>query len=264
MAEAMHIMPQGVAENYRFWGEDKTVFVQETKGCEFWDVDGKKYVDFRLGYGPIILGYRDHRVDAAVCEQITGCGTLTGFATALDAQVVNQVRALCPNIHKMRFANSGTEAVMGAIRTARGFTKRDKVVIVEGSFHGLNDEMMWKSDLEKWTLGSRVSPNIIPFGAGIPQSTLGHVDIISFNDDAMLEAIFKKQGEQIACVLLEPIIGNAGSISARPEWLQKLRNLCSDHGSLLLLDEVKSGFRVAKGGAQQLYELSGASSAVFV
>jgi glutamate-1-semialdehyde 2,1-aminomutase len=123
---------------------------------------------------------------------------------------------------------------------------------------------MWKSDLEKWTLGSRVSPNIIPFGGGVPKSTLGHVDIISFNDDAMLEAIFKKQGEQIACVLLEPIIGNAGSISARPEWLQKLRNLCSDHGSLLLLDEVKSGFRVAKGGAQQLYVPSSASSAEYL
>jgi hypothetical protein len=87
MAEAMHIMPQGVAENYRFWGEDKTVFVDKTKGCEFWDVDGKKYVDFRLGYGPIILGYRDPRVDAAVCDQIMNSGTLSGFATALDAKV---------------------------------------------------------------------------------------------------------------------------------------------------------------------------------
>ena len=153
----------------------------------------------------------------------------------------------------MRFANSGTEAVMGAIRTARGFTKRDKVVIVEGSFHGLNDEMMWKSDLEKWTLGSSASPDVIPFGAGVPKSTLGHVNIISFNDDAMLESIFEKQGDRIACVLLEPIIGNAGSISARPQWLQRLRDLCTNHGSLLLIDEVKSGFRVAKGGAQQLY-----------
>jgi glutamate-1-semialdehyde 2,1-aminomutase len=253
MAEAKNLMPQGVAENYRFWGEDKTVFVHKTKGCEFWDVDGKKFVDFRLGYGPIILGYRDSRVDAAVCDQIKNSGTLSGFATALDAQVVLQVRELCPNIHKMRFANSGTEAVMGAIRTARGFTKRDRVVIVEGSFHGLNDEMMWKSDLENWTLGSLAAPKIIPFGAGIPQSTRGHVDIISFNDDDMLENVFKKQGQQTACVLLEPIIGNAGSISARPAWLQRLRDLCSSHGALLIIDEVKSGFRVAKGGAQQLY-----------
>jgi glutamate-1-semialdehyde 2,1-aminomutase len=166
---------------------------------------------------------------------------------------VNQVRNLCPNIHKMRFANSGTEAVMGAIRTARGFTKRSKVVIVEGSFHGLNDEMMWKSDLDQWTLGSPRAPDVIPFGAGIPESTLSHVSIISFNDDEMLENVFKQQGDGIACVLLEPIIGNAGSISARPQWLQRLRDLCSSHGSLLLIDEVKSGFRVAKGGAQELY-----------
>ena len=135
-------------------------------------------------------------------------GTLSGFATALDAHVVGQVRALCPNIHKMRFANSGTEAVMGAIRTARGFTKREKVVIVEGSFHGLNDEMMWKSDLEKWQLGSPSSPNIIPFGAGIPPSTRSHVEIISFNDDQMLEDVFKRMGDQV-----NPPAGNQFSIS---------------------------------------------------
>ena len=149
MREAHRHMPQGVAENYRYWGDDRTVFIDKAKGFELTDCDGKKYVDFRLGYGPIILGYQDHRVDAAVVKQIQSSGTLTGFATALDTEVVQQIKALCPQIEKMRFANSGTEAVMGAVRTARGFTGRDHMAVVEGGFHGLYDELMWKSDIEK-------------------------------------------------------------------------------------------------------------------
>jgi len=144
MTEAHLHMPQGVAENYRYWGDDRTVFIQNASGCRLTDSDGKTYVDFRLGYGPIILGYRDARVDDAVIRQIKQTGTLTGFATALDTEVVKQIKAMCPQIDKMRFANSGTEAVMGAVRTARGFTKRERIVLVEGSFHGLYDELMWK------------------------------------------------------------------------------------------------------------------------
>ncbi len=253
MQEAHLHMPQGVAENYRYWGDDKTVFIQHAKGCELTDSDGKTYVDFRLGYGPIILGYQDTRVDAAVIRQIHDSGTLTGFATALDTEVVKQIKALCPQIEKMRFANSGTEAVMGAVRTARGFTKRERIVMVEGGFHGLYDELMWKSDIENWQLGGTRAPSVIPFGAGIPAKSRDLVDIIGLNDDEALEHIFRLRGEELACVLLEPIIGNAGSISATPQWLQRLRDLCDANGTLLLIDEVKSGFRVDKGGAQALY-----------
>jgi len=255
MSEAHRHMPQGVAENYRYWGDDKTVFVSSAQGCRLTDCDGKQYVDFRLGYGPIILGYRDARVDAAVIEQITQRGTLSGFATELDTDVVQQVKALCPNVQKMRFANSGTEAVMGAVRTARGFTGRDRVAIVEGAFHGLYDEMMWKSDIEAWDPASGTQPEVIPFGAGIPQRARELLDLIQMNDDEGLEALFKTRGEQLACVILEPIIGNAGSISATPKWLARLRELCTQHGTLLLIDEVKTGFRVAAGGAQQLYSI---------
>ena len=253
MREAHQHMPQGVAENYRYWGDDKTVFVSSAKGCRLTDCDGKQYVDFRLGYGPIILGYRDERVDAAVVEQITQRGTLSGFATELDTEVVQQVKALCPNVQKMRFANSGTEAVMGAVRTARGFTGRDRVAIVEGAFHGLYDEMMWKSDIEAWDPASGTQPEVIPFGSGIPRRARELLDLIQMNDDEGLEQLFKARGEQLACVILEPIIGNAGSISATPKWLARLRELCTQYGTLLLIDEVKTGFRVAAGGAQQLY-----------
>jgi glutamate-1-semialdehyde 2,1-aminomutase len=257
LAEAHKHMPQGVAENYRYWGEDRTVFVAHALGCTLTDEDGRDFVDFRLGYGPIILGYRDARVDKAVIEQITQRGTLTGFASELDTLVVKQIKALCPQIDKVRFANSGTEAVMGAVRTARGFTKRDRIAIVEGSFHGLYDEMMWKSDIEHWDPRGSIPPQVIPFGVGVPERSRELLSIISHNDFDALENLFQSQGEQLACVVLEPIIGNAGSVSASQAWLQRLRDLCTQHGTLLIMDEVKSGFRVAKGGAQSLYGIYG-------
>lgn len=253
LKEAMRHMPEGVAENYRYWGPDRTVFIQRAKGCELLDVDGKTYVDFRLGYGPVILGYGDERVDKAVIAQIQSGGTLTGFATELDTLVVRQIKALCPQIQKMRFANSGTEAVMGAVRTARGFTGRERMATVEGGFHGLADEFMWKSDIENWDAHSGQAPKVIPFGAGIPPKTHDLVDIIGLNDFAALEDLFSRRDHQLACVVLEPIIGNAGSIAASQAWLQRLRDLCTAQGTLLIIDEVKSGFRVAKGGAQALY-----------
>ena len=246
-------MPQGVAENYRYWGEEHTVFVDNVSGCRLTDCDGKEYVDFRLGYGPIILGYRDARVDAAVIETIRELGTISGFSTPMDIEVVKRIKGLCPNIDKVRFANSGTEAVMGALRTARGFTGRDRVVIVEGGFHGLTDEMMWKSDVEGWTAQAGTRPDIIPFGAGIPASTLGLVDFIPLNDSAALNALFEAKGDQIAAVLLEPIMGNCGSIAATTEWLAELRATTASHGTMLIIDEVKTGFRVAPGGAQAHY-----------
>ena len=142
---------------------------------------------------------------------------------------------------------------MGAVRTARGFTGRDRIALVEGSFHGLYDELMWKSDIENWQASDKHAPAVIPFGAGIPAKARDLVDIIGLNDFEALENLFKQRSDQLACVLLEPIIGNAGSIAATPAWLQRLRDLCDQNGTLLLIDEVKSGFRVAKGGAQSLY-----------
>ena len=142
---------------------------------------------------------------------------------------------------------------MGAVRTARGYTQRDRVAIVEGSFHGLYDEMMWKSDIEHWQPGSKTAPRVIPFGSGIPERSRDLLSIISHNDFEALENLFATQGDTLACVVIEPIIGNAGSVAASQEWLQRLRDLCTQHGTVLIIDEVKSGFRVAKGGAQELY-----------
>ena len=156
----------------------------------------------------------------------------------------------------MRFANSGTEAVMGAIRTARGFTGRKRIAIVEGGFHGLFDEVMWKSDVESWNHGDSNPPPIVPFGGGIPKESKQHADWIVLNDFESVDALFTNVGDTLACVLLEPIIGNCGSISASTDWLAHLRSRCDEHGTLLVFDEVKTGFRVAKGGAQELYGMT--------
>ena len=253
LKRAHNNMPLGVADSYRYWGEENTVFLSSMKGCTITDCDEQTFIDFRLAYGPIILGYRDERVDNAVIDAITNVGAISGFSTGLDSDVVELVKSLCPNIDKMRFANSGTEAVIGAVRTARGFTQRNKIVVVEGGFHGLHDEVMWKSDVDNWDGDTENSPAIIPFGAGIPQSTREHQVSVPLNDFAAIDAVFAEHGNDIAAILIEPIMGNCGSIASTQAYMEKLRQVCDANGSLLIMDEVKTGFRVAKGGAQELY-----------
>lgn len=253
LATAHTLMPLGVADSYRYWGDDNTVFVESLKGCTLTDVDGQEFVDFRLAYGPIILGYRDQRIDQAVIEAITNIGTMSGFSTGLDAKVIELVKSLCPQIEKMRFANSGTEAVLGAVRTARGYTGRNKIVVVEGGFHGLYDEMMWKPDVDGWNPDENSAPEIKSFGCGIPEASREHLETISLNDQQALSDVFARLGDDIAAIVIEPIMGNCGSIAASQEYMQALRDQCDQHGALLIIDEVKTGFRVAKGGAQELY-----------
>jgi glutamate-1-semialdehyde 2,1-aminomutase len=246
-------MPMGVADSYRYWGEDNTVFLSSMKGCTITDCDEQTFTDFRLAYGPIILGYRDERIDSEVINAITNVGTISGFSTGLDSDVVELIKSMCPNIEKMRFSNSGTEAVIGAVRTARGFTKRNKIVVVEGGFHGLHDEVMWKSDVDNWDVNNEKDPAIIPFGGGIPSSTREHQVSVPLNNFDAIDAVFAAHGNNIAAILIEPIMGNCGSIASTQEYMQKLRDVCDANGSLLIMDEVKTGFRVAKGGAQELY-----------
>jgi glutamate-1-semialdehyde 2,1-aminomutase len=250
---AVNNMPLGVADSYRYWGEENTVFLSSMKGCTITDCDEQTFVDFRLAYGPIILGYRDERVDNEVINAITQVGTISGFSTGLDSDVVELVKLLCPNIDKLRFSNSGTEAVIGAVRTARGFTKRNKIVVVEGGFHGLHDEVMWKSDVDNWDSSTQDIPEIVPFGGGIPESTREHQVSVPLNDIDAIDAVFEKHGDDIAAILIEPIMGNCGSIASTQAYMQKLRDVCDNKGALLIMDEVKTGFRVAKGGAQALY-----------
>ena len=253
LKQAHNNMPLGVADSYRYWGEDNTVFVKSSLGCTITDADDQQFIDFRLAYGPIILGYRDSRVDQQVVAAITERGTISGFSTDLDSQVVELIKLMCPNIEKMRFANSGTEAVIGAVRTARGFTGRNKIVVVEGGFHGLYDEMMWKSDVDNWDNTTEAAPKIASFGGGIPEASREHLETVPLNDFAAIDDVFARVGGDIAAIVIEPILGNCGSIASSQDYMQKLRDICDANGSLLIMDEVKTGFRVAKGGAQELY-----------
>ncbi len=246
-------MPLGVADSYRYWGPNETVFVDQLTDGGFTDVDGKEFIDFRLAYGPIILGYRDKRVDEPVIQWIREKGTMSGFSMQLDSEVAEKIKSICPNIQKLRFANSGTEAVMGAVRTARGFTGRQKVVIIEGGFHGLYDEMMWKSDIESWDPQSGKEPEVMSFGSGLAAHSRDLIQLIPLNSLQALQQVFQKDGEQIAAVLIEPILGNCGSMQATQEYISQLRKTCDQYGSLLIFDEVKTGFRVARGGVQELY-----------
>jgi glutamate-1-semialdehyde 2,1-aminomutase len=199
------------------------------------------------------LGYRDTRVDNDVIKAITERGTISGFSTDLDSEVIELVKQMCPNIEKMRFSNSGTEAVIGAVRTARGFTGRNKIVVVEGGFHGLYDEMMWKSDVDNWNAASGKAPEVASFGVGIPEASREHLETVPLNSFDAIDDVFARVGDDIAAIVIEPIMGNCGSIASTQEYMQKLRDMCSASGTLLIMDEVKTGFRVAKGGAQELY-----------
>ncbi len=252
-ATATQHMPLGVADSYRYWGDGQTVFLKHMQGCEITDCDDQTFVDFRLAYGPVILGYRDERVDSAVIDVIQNVGVISGFSTPLDAEVIALVKNLCPQIEKMRFANSGTEAVFGAVRVARGYTGKNKVVVVEGGFHGLYDEMMWKSDVDNWSGNRGTNPDIMPFGTGIPESSKAHLETVQLNDFDAIDEVFNRVGDDVAAVVIEAIMGNCGSIASTPEYMQKLRDVCDQNGALLIIDEVKTGFRVAKGGAQELY-----------
>ncbi len=243
-------MPLGVADSYRFWGEE-TLFIKDMSGGVITDVDHNSYIDFRLCYGPIILGYRDKRVDQAVIDCIQNVGSMVGFSLDIESEVCELIKEMCPNIEKLRFANSGTEAVLGAIRTARGATKREKVIVIEGGFHGLFDEMMWKSDVENWNRSADEAPPIIPFGGGLTATSRALVELIPLNAYNELEEKLKDQS--IAAVIIEPIMGNCGSIMATTEYMKSLRELCTSTGTALIIDEVKTGFRVAKGGVQELY-----------
>jgi glutamate-1-semialdehyde 2,1-aminomutase len=245
-------MPLGVADSYRYWGEEDTVFVQSMKAGGFRDVDGQEFIDFRLAYGPIILGYRDERVDAAVIDSIQHIGSMCGFSVEMDSDVCELIKELCPQMELMRFANSGTEAVLGSIRTARGYTGKQKILQVEGGFHGLFDEMMWKADIENWEK-EKGDPDIISFGAGLGQKSREDVDLVPLNCHESIEKVFGEKGDDIAAVIIEPIMGNCGSIMATKEYMQFLRRKCDEYNAVLIIDEVKTGFRVGLGGVQEFY-----------
>jgi glutamate-1-semialdehyde 2,1-aminomutase len=247
---AVQRMPLGVASNFRFWGEERTIYVKSGRGARITDLDDNVYVDYRMGYGPAILGYADARVDQAAREGMQ-VGGVFALSTECEYRVAERIAKMVPAAQLVRFSNSGTEAVMAALRLARAYTGKDDYVILEGSYHGLFDAAMWYTPMDKWAQVGE--PEVVPYSEGVPLSSRNFAHFVQANDANQLEDVLKRHAGSIACLLIEPIMGNCLGIAADPAYIRAARELCDRHGVVLIIDEVKSGFRVARGGVQELY-----------
>jgi glutamate-1-semialdehyde 2,1-aminomutase len=247
---AVKRLPLGVASNFRYWGEEKTIYVKHGRGGRITDLDDNVYVDYRLGYGPAILGYADPRVDEAARRGME-VGGVFALSTEAELAVAERISRMVPAAELVRFSNSGTEAVMAALRLARAFTGRDDYILLEGSYHGLFDAAMWHVPMQAWNHVGE--PDVEPYSEGVPVSSRSLAHFVQANDADGLEQVLHRHANRIACLLIEPIMGNCLGIAAEPEFMRAARALCTQYGVLLVVDEVKTGFRVARGGAQSLY-----------
>jgi len=220
-------------------------FVDRAKGSRIWDVDGREYVDFVQSWGPMILGHGYEPVLDAVRDQLER-GTSFGAPTCVEIAAAEAVANAVPSIEMVRFVSSGTEATMSAIRLARGYTGRDKFIKFDGNYHGHSDALLVAAGSGLLTLG-------IPSTPGVTKGAAGDTIVLPYNDLDPVAATLEAEGDQIAAIILEPIAGNMGVVPPKPGFLQGLRDLCDAHGVVLIFDEVISGFRVALGGAQELY-----------
>ena len=221
------------------------VFMERAKGAYLYDVEGKRYVDYVGSWGPMITGHADPDVLGAVRARLDN-GLSFGTPTAIETTMADLICDMIPSIEMVRMVNSGTEATMSAIRLARGFTGRDKIVKFEGNYHGHSDSLLVKAGSGALTHGEPSSP-------GVPASLADHTITLSYNDLDAVEACFEEIGSEIACIIVEPVAGNMNCIPPQPGFLETLRRVCTEYGSVLIFDEVMTGFRVAMGGAQAHY-----------
>jgi glutamate-1-semialdehyde 2,1-aminomutase len=249
---AQKVMPLGVNSNFRYWGEGVTPYVDRAKGAYLWDVDGRRLIDYRMAFGPIILGHAFDEVDAKVMEEIQR-GTLFAMTGELEVAVAEMMVEMCPALDMVRLACSGTEATMHAIRVARAYTGRDIILKFEGNYHGFHDHALWSTYAPIEALGNPRSPIPVPSSSGIPKSMREFIITLPFNDAEGLERVMRSYGDQIAAVITEPCQGNCGAIDPQPGFLELIRRLTTEHGTVFILDEVKTGFRIANGGAQEYY-----------
>lgn len=249
--EALKTIPGGVNSPVRAFKSVglNPVFIKRGEGARIYDVDGNSYIDYVGSWGPLILGHRHPHV----IEALTGClqdtGTSFGAPTELENILAAMIVEAVHSIDMVRLVNSGTEATMSALRLARGYTGRNKIVKFEGCYHGHADFLLIKAGSGALTLGTPTSP-------GIPPGSAANTIVANYNDLESLTEIFKSEGEDIAAVIVEPVSGNMGVIPPVPGFLEGLRELTSAYGSLLIFDEVMTGFRVAYGGAQELYGIT--------
>ncbi len=223
-------------------------FIKKALGPHFWDADDKQYIDYIGSWGPAILGHAHPEVIAAVQYAATQ-GLSFGAPTEAEILMAEEICKLVPSIEQVRLVSSGTEATMSALRLARGATKRDKIIKFEGCYHGHADSLLVKAGSGLLTFGN-------PTSSGVPADFTKHTLVLNYNDCEQLENAFKEFGDEIACVIVEPVAGNMNLIKATEEFLQSMRRLCTAHGSILIFDEVMCGFRVALGGAQSIYNIT--------
>ena len=245
--EANKVIPGGVNSPVRaFKGVGGTpIFAKEAKGAYLYDEDGNRLIDYINSWGPMILGHAYEPVVNAVIEKAKK-GTSFGMPTELETQIAQLAVSMVPNIDKIRFVNSGTEACMSAIRLARGYTKRDKIIKFSGCYHGHSDSFLIAA-------GSGLSTFGVPNSPGVTQGTAKDTLLAAYNDIENVKALFEANKNEIAAIIIEPVAGNMGCIPPAKGFLEALRAVCTENGALLIFDEVMTGFRLAKGGAQELY-----------
>jgi glutamate-1-semialdehyde 2,1-aminomutase len=246
-AEAQTLMPGGVNSPVRAFksvGRDP-LYISRAKGSKIYDVDGNEFIDYIGSWGPMILGHAHERVIDAI-KTAADSGTSFGASNEKEIELAKLVRKFVPTVEMVRMVNSGTEATMSAMRLARGFTGREKIIKFEGCYHGHGDSFLSKAGSGVVTLG-------LPDSPGVTRSTAKDTLNASYNDIRSVENLIEKNRSEIAAVFIEPVAGNMGCVQADPEFLRALRRLCTVEGILLVFDEVMSGFRVARGGAQELY-----------
>src|SRR6185503_14475495 len=244
---AERVIPGGVNSPVRAFRAvgGSPLFIREARGCSIIDADGNDYIDYVGSWGPMILGHA-HPVIIETIRAAAKLGTSYGAPTEIEIELAEEIAKAFPSIERVRLVSSGTEATMSALRLARGFTGRDRIVKFEGCYHGHSDSLLVKAGSGLATFGT-------PDSAGVPADFARNTIVAPYNDADALRKIFEEQGSEIACVIVEPVAGNMGCVSPRPGYLEVLREVTANNGALLIFDEVITGFRVAFGGAQELY-----------
>ncbi len=251
-ARAKRTLPGGTDSNFRAWGDD-TIYVDRGKGGYVWDIDGNEFIDLRMGYGPVILGHGDDRVDDYVNERMRK-GVSFSLTSEDEVQAMELVKEMTGWIDKVRMTVSGTEATMHAMRIARAYTGRDRIVKFEGQYHGVHDYALISVAPDVMSeLGDADAPVRLAWGRGIPDAVADTIIPARYNNIEALRRLFEARGEEIAAIIVEPVLGNAQGIMPKPGFHQAMRALTEEFGILLIFDEVKTGFRFAKGGAAEFF-----------
>jgi glutamate-1-semialdehyde 2,1-aminomutase len=250
--KAKQFIPQGVNSNFRYWGDKDTLVIARGEGGYIWDADENQYIDYRLAFGPIILGHAYPPVIERVTKVIKD-GTIFAWTIPLEIQVAERIVRMT-GVEKVRLSNTGTEATMHALRIARGYTGRERFIKFEGQYHGMYDYVLFSTaSALLGGLGSRRSPINMQVSSGIPEGIRHYVINLPYNDLERLEETVEARWHELAAIFVEPMLGNAAGIMPQPGWLEKIRELCDRYGIVLIFDEVKTGFRIANGGAQERF-----------